>query len=334
MNGDRRYQIFISSTFQDLKEERKAVQEVILNMGDMPAGMELFPASDDSAWELIKGVIDDSDYYVLIIGGRYGSCDEEGLGYTEKEYDYAVSKGIPVLSFLHEEPDKLAREKTEAEPEAWEKLSQFKEKAKRKHCKFWNTTEGLASKVILGLNEARKRFNRIGWIRADQATSKENLEEILKLRNEIDDLKQQLESYHIAIPEESENLMQGEDVVTLDFTYYSNDYNNQPNGGSKFSSLDVTWNRLFACISPSFIGEVPIANAVKVFNESLHYRVIHKLSSGDDFESFLKNSVDHCVVHLESLGLLKRKKDGKSTFWELSPYGENLMRSLLVFKKT
>ena len=50
---------------------------------------------------MIKQVIDLCDYYVLIIGARYGSLNETtGLSYTEMEYDYAVSKNIPVLVFL------------------------------------------------------------------------------------------------------------------------------------------------------------------------------------------------------------------------------------------
>ena len=68
-----RYQIFVSSTFQDLEEERKAILNAILKLNQFPAGMEIFPAANDTAWELIKKVIEDSDYYVLVIGGRYGS---------------------------------------------------------------------------------------------------------------------------------------------------------------------------------------------------------------------------------------------------------------------
>lgn len=41
-----------------------------------------------------------SDYFVLIIGRYCGTLSEEGISYTEKEYDYALSKGIPVLSFI------------------------------------------------------------------------------------------------------------------------------------------------------------------------------------------------------------------------------------------
>ena len=41
--------------------------------------MELFPAADEEQLNFIKRVIDDCDYYLLIVGGRYGSTDPKGL---------------------------------------------------------------------------------------------------------------------------------------------------------------------------------------------------------------------------------------------------------------
>ena len=65
---DKIYQVFVSSTFEDLQEERKEVMQALLELDCMPAGMELFPASNDDQWTLIKRVIDACDYYLLIIG--------------------------------------------------------------------------------------------------------------------------------------------------------------------------------------------------------------------------------------------------------------------------
>lgn len=44
---EKRYQVFISSTFEDLKEERKAIIETLLNAKYIPAGMEMFLASNE-----------------------------------------------------------------------------------------------------------------------------------------------------------------------------------------------------------------------------------------------------------------------------------------------
>ena len=51
---DKRYQIFVSSTFTDLKQERQAVLTAILELDHMPAGMELFPGWGRVPWHLIK----------------------------------------------------------------------------------------------------------------------------------------------------------------------------------------------------------------------------------------------------------------------------------------
>lgn len=54
--------------------------------------MELFGATGIDQWEYIRNEIDNSDYYLLILAGRYGSLHEDGIGYTELEYDYARKK--------------------------------------------------------------------------------------------------------------------------------------------------------------------------------------------------------------------------------------------------
>ena len=53
---DTRYQVFVSSTFRDLQSERREVMQALLEMNCFPAGMELFPATDDDAWTLIKSM--------------------------------------------------------------------------------------------------------------------------------------------------------------------------------------------------------------------------------------------------------------------------------------
>jgi hypothetical protein len=101
------YQVFVSSTYSDLKDERRQVSEFLAKDGFVPAGMELFPAADQQQLEFIKRVIDRCDYYVVIVGGRYGSLADEHISFTEKEYEYALTKGIPVLAFLHAAPDSI-----------------------------------------------------------------------------------------------------------------------------------------------------------------------------------------------------------------------------------
>ncbi|MCX8972200.1 DUF4062 domain-containing protein [Citrobacter portucalensis] len=141
---DKRYQVFISSTFKDLEVERSTVFQTLMEMDCIPSGMELFPSIDEEQWEFIKKVIDDSDYYLLIIGGRYGSVANDGLSYTEKEFDYAVSKGIKVIILIHENPEMLTYEKSEKDPVLREKLFRFIEKASSgRFRKTWTSEKDL-----------------------------------------------------------------------------------------------------------------------------------------------------------------------------------------------
>ena len=113
---DKKYQVFISSTFKDLYEERKKVLDLLLMADCIPTGMEAFVATDEEQFNVIKKVIDLCDYYILIIGGRYGSLNEgTGISYTEMEYNYAISKGIPVLVFCIDDSVELDITKKETD---------------------------------------------------------------------------------------------------------------------------------------------------------------------------------------------------------------------------
>jgi nucleoside 2-deoxyribosyltransferase len=133
---DKRYQVFVSSTYEDLQEERQEVMHALLELDCIPAGMELFPAANEDQWTLIKQVIDDCDYYIVIVGGRYGSVDADGMSYTEKEYRYALEKDKPVIGFLHKNPDKLIAKKTEKSDGMKEKLDSFRTLVSKKCANF------------------------------------------------------------------------------------------------------------------------------------------------------------------------------------------------------
>src|SRR5450432_1448589 len=136
---DKRYQVFVSSTYADLVDERRHVIQTLMQMDCIPAGMELFPAADEEQWQFIKRVINDCDYYLLIIGGRYGSTTADGVSYTEKEYEYALERGLRVIAFVHERPDDIPVGKSDINPEPRARLAAFREKVKAgRLVKFWN----------------------------------------------------------------------------------------------------------------------------------------------------------------------------------------------------
>ncbi|MCL2876824.1 MAG: DUF4062 domain-containing protein [Betaproteobacteria bacterium] len=165
--SEKKYTVFISSTYECLKEERAIVIETILELSHIPVGMEAFTASSDDKWNLIKKAIDDSDYIILIIGHRYGTITDDGIGWVEKEYDYAISRKIPVLVFIKDENSPSTPNQRETSTKHINLLKAFKKKVNPKNIPFWKDRNDLARKVSTSLSNIFKTTPRVGWVRAD-----------------------------------------------------------------------------------------------------------------------------------------------------------------------
>lgn len=145
---EKKYQIFVSSTYEDLKEERDQAIKAILEMGHIPVGMEMFSAADEEQWQLIARQIEATDYYVIIVGHRYGSETTEGISYTEKEFDYAKTCGIPTLGFVIDDKAPWPADRIDKDSKKKNKLDKFKTKVKSKLVQFWNKKEIYTGKSL------------------------------------------------------------------------------------------------------------------------------------------------------------------------------------------
>lgn len=170
---EKKYQVFVSSTYEDLKEERKSITQALLESNCIPSGMELFPASNKKSWDIIKRVIDESDYYLLVIAGKYGSTKKNSkgieVGYTEMEYNYAKRKKKPIIAFVHSDVDNIISKKVEKTEKGKELLEQFKNKVlkSQKQVSFWNDTGTLISAIKTSIQELIKSTPATGWIKVD-----------------------------------------------------------------------------------------------------------------------------------------------------------------------
>lgn len=321
---DKKYQVFVSSTYEDLQEERKAVMESLLQMNCFPVGMEFFNASDESQWDVIKQLIDECDYYVLIVAGRYGSVEEStGKSYTQKEFEYAVSKNVPVISFLHQDPDSLPKSKTETDKTKEAALEVFREDVKKRLCKFWTSSDNLASQVVLSLHGLIKSKPRVGWVKADQMNA-ESSKEILKLREKIDALNATIHELEDKAPEGIEDLQQGEDEIKI--LYTSSFGSNQ--------SFKFSWNRIIAALAPHMINECSEI-ALKL---ALHDLVKQIEKNTPSIHSLSEESFQTVKVQLIALGIIKPSAKKHSTtdtntYWTLTPYGNKVMMRLKAIKK-
>lgn len=341
---EKRYQVFVSSTFEDLQDERKEVMQALLELDCIPAGMELFPASNEDQWSLIKRVIDDSDYYLLIIGGRYGSCSPEGVSYTEMEFKYAMTSGKPIVSFLHRSPEEIKSKFTEQDVDKKEKLSEFRKVVQQKMIKYWSSAEELGSIVSRSMVKLIKQFPTGGWVKSDSARDIVSASEILKLKEEIEQLKNVIALQSITAPKGAELLSQGDDELTFLLLFKGRD--NASNSFECNIPVKYTWNQLFAMVSPYLIGEdteskminTIINSILKNYNEELkEYKKEQKLKTIHNF-SLVSGEFQVIKIQFKALGLIQQSNKNRSvkdrqSYWTLTPYGDHVMTQLVAVPK-
>lgn len=170
----KKYQIFILSTYTDLQEERQVAVQAILDAGHIPAGMELFKAGNASQLQTIYRWIDESDIYLLILGGRYGSIEPDSQKrYTQLEYEYAVNQGIPVFAIVINED--LLQSKIEKmgyknimEQKHPDKLEKFLELVLSKIVCFASDNKDITIGIITAKNEITELYPLRGWGRGPE----------------------------------------------------------------------------------------------------------------------------------------------------------------------
>lgn len=168
---NKKLQVFVSSTYTDLIEERQAAVEAILDAGHIPAGMELFKAGNESQLQVIYKWIDESDVYMLILGGRYGSIESKsGKSYTQLEYEYALSKNIPVFavvlseSFLTNKINLLGLSDV-MEQKAPDKYQSFRLLVMSKIIRIVDDCKDIKITIHSTLNEFTNEYHLTGWVR-------------------------------------------------------------------------------------------------------------------------------------------------------------------------
>lgn len=341
---EKRYQVFVSSTFRDLEAERQEVMHALLELDCIPSGMELFPAANETQWNLIKKVIDDCDYYLLILGGRYGSIGPDGISYTEMEYQYALATGKPTIAFLHRNPGRIIADNSESSVEGKEKLKAFRESVEKKLCKHWESPQELGSVVSRSLIQLIKSTPAVGWVRANELADREATVELLQLRRRVEELQAELSRARTSAPKGSEGLAQGDDEHSIRFSFSAtapDDYQS----ATWSTTFNPTWNEIFSCIAPLMIHEA---------NEPALKNALDKLAESENLERLSENTklVGHALrsfhisqddfqtikVQLRALGLIAKSEKTRSvkdsgTYWTLTPYGDEIMTQLRAIRR-
>lgn len=338
-----KYQIFISSTYKDLKAERDQVIKACLEMGHIPVGMEMFSAADEEQWQIIARQIEESDYYVIIVANRYGSM-VDGISYTEKEYDYAIEKGVPVLGFVLKDGAMWPSNLSEPDAEGRLKLDAFKRKVRGKHVGFWESRDELHAKCAVALSKAFNTSRRPGWLPATEFGGPEITAELSRLSTENAKLRSEVEEYKKLTDVSA--FAQGEETIIVDFWVTNNDSFDRL---SSKASIKVSWNELFFHAAVGLLTQLGEYNARTAINERMKDKVAEYLKQvGDaaavkhlerrapsiDSKSFNLLRVQFMALKLIKVEQVSTNEYGTETnvLWKLTNSGKSLYASMAALK--
>lgn len=269
--------------------------------------MEMFAASNDEQFKYIKKIIDTCDYYVLIVGARYGSINPStGKSFTEQEYDYAVEKNIPVLAFLYDDPYNLPVDKRDDEKR--ELLERFRDKiSDGRLCKMWHTSAELISSVIISLGEEVADNPQVGWTKGNIEDSAELLAQLNELRVKLDEKERQICSLQKALKEYTDmpdDLACGSDyykITGIKEVYNGTDGYGHRKYKDEQRTKDMTWDAIFSASAPYLFSYVNYRSFADVLKKGINSVI--------DNNSFFGNINEDCIqtikIQLNALGLIE-----------------------------
>lgn len=335
--NERRYQVFVSSTFVDLQEERRKALDAILETQSFPAGMELFPSADDDQFEFIKREIESSDYYIVIVAGRYGSLAADGLSFTEKEYDYALSLSKPIMAFLYKDLSELKGKALEPEQAQRDRVQAFRTKVSSgKLVKFYSNSDELKGQVAQALNSAFRLKPQTGWVRATNARRLEDLEEITRLQKHVMELETEVARLR-ALGEDPKNLLaKGDEKVAFNLELSPIANGVQP----PFLSVDIafSWDEILETTFRPFEPRISASDAVSRLGRATLDKIERMAPEARDWLGLMKHRVIGNLVegvngraitefyvksfsHLQGLEYIASEYIGGDPYWHVTQAG-------------
>jgi len=327
MTEKRKLQVFVSSTYIDPKEERQAAVAAILKANHIPAGMELFRAGDKTLMDEIRRWIDESDVFLLILGGRYGSIEpEKQKSYTHLEYEYALKKGKALFAVVTDQKALEERVKTSElgfqliEQDNQPKLKEFRKLVcSDKIVKFWSDSKDIELEITRTLSDFSRREELIGWIPGNQEVNTEELARLSKensdLRKQVNDLLSQLANDQSIFNRSTyERMYQELNLVKFNFDTCKPKIEEKPReilqqistafGDSEVSSLHCFWSMR------------------KLFGRPLSY-------------SWYKLIVDPMIDEIDEFRLIifEQNGNGGTNYIKLSECGQDFLKYLIKDKE-
>jgi hypothetical protein len=187
----KKYLVYISSTLDDLKNERRDLVKLVAELGALPVTMDAFDINNPHEQKFIKKAVEESDYFLCITAHKAG--ESAGKGFVpETEFSWAEKFGVPVIALIIDDKARWKANKKEKSAVAIKALDSFKKRLRTHTHDTWTTAADLRQKAQSLLVQKMNLNPQAGWVSAAEAIEPSVANELARLIRENESLKNQI----------------------------------------------------------------------------------------------------------------------------------------------
>lgn len=338
VSTEKKYQVFLSAACDGMRDERQRVVEALLANDCIPVGVNLCPRNAGAEqWHVVKGLIDACDYYLIVVGGRYGPLAPTGISYSHREFIYAQSRRKPTASLVHDQSGSLHPDQREHTAEGQARLRDFSDLLVRGTLlRTWSQADDFSTHIPYLVAQLVKTHPAAGWVRANQFVDVDAARENKELRQQLLDLRRELEQSASGRAVKPENLARGSDVVQLE---YSCNVYVKGNCIVAQAKAQLTWDRVFATLAPAMLNEVSedVMRAVLAARIAEHalQDVVAQHKQAHAVRDIVLSTASFNIIkmHFRALGYIRKGVSmglGNQPTWQITTMGDKCLTELLA----
>jgi len=325
-NMYKKYLVFISSTQEDLKAERRELAKVVTELGAIPVTMDAFDITLEEDRRVIRKTIKECDYFINITAHKIGEKVDKAFA-LELEYAYAKKAGLPVLALVINDKARWKDSKKEKDASAVSGLEAFKKTLKSHPGDTWSNCAELRQKALYLLSREMNLSPRRGWVPSTEAVEPPVANELSRLIRENEFLKTQIKieepDFAAKLEEKLKHTLKimAHNHVSLSF-YYTN-------GENWENTKTFRYLRLFRLLAPEFSTPKTVTDISRFLGNILNpdlSKIVRK-----DFPT-PSNTVKKVMADFTLLKLMRfigtdslsqeGQKDNEA--WEMTEYGKEV----------
>ena len=247
---DTRYQVFISTSGNEMQPERAVLTQTLVGMGFFSWGLEQRTPLSTS---IARRQIDDCDYVVILLGSQYGEQSVSGVGYMHLEYIYAMTKQKPVIVFMHEDPESRDAVLHDHKLELREKFKEFRKQLQHEVDQVftYRTLRDLELAVRSNMPQMLERYPVVGWVRPQNTQV---------LQDEIDSLRAKVKQLETEVGSREVDPIATVPKVSM-HEIYSFEYRMHAYQDGNFKEVKphrkMTWAQLLNVLGTAFVTPTP-----------------------------------------------------------------------------